>query len=230
MPEAVTVLSARNAVRHQVRDGAPSGQQPFNMVRLEPLTDQIPATATPTQTVFQVRYDLVPTQEHMTVTAIPNTLTAFVDGSWAPTTPTLDVDRNGNFTLPHPPFSALLVTYGWQYLADGELDNFVEEARRWLREWNEVSEIPDGLFGALTRYASALALRALQRTANIADQKAGDTDISFSDLAKSYATQAKELEARAEADRKAYYSRGAEVEEPFAESEALHIDRFEPLR
>ena len=230
MPEAVTALSARNAVRHQVRDGAPSGQQPFNMVRLEPLTDQIPATATPTQTVFQVRYDLVPTQEHMTVTAVPSTLTAFVDGTWAPTRPTLDVDRNGNFTLPVPPMSALFVTYGWQYLADSEIDNFVEEARRWLREWNEVSEIPDGLFGALTRYASSLALRALQRTANIADQKAGDTEISFNDLAKSYATQAKEMEASAQTAREQFYSRGPESLEPFVESEPLRIDRFEPLR
>src|ERR1700729_464486 len=229
MASEPTDLTARNAVRHQIRDGLPALDAtpvPFNMVRLEPLTDQIGMAATPTQTVFQARYDLVPTQEHMTVTAVPGTLVAFIDGSWAPTSPSVDVDQNGNFTLPQPPLKELLVTYAWQYLSDGEIDNFVEESRRWLREFEEVSQIPDGLVGALTRYASALALRALQRTANIADQKAGDTEINFSDLAKSYATQAKELESRAEADRSAYYSRGAEKEEPFALSEGLAIEGY----
>jgi hypothetical protein len=233
MPENATVLTARNAVRHQIRDGLSTLDAtpvPFNMVRLEPLTDQVSIAATPTQTVFQVRYDLVPTQEHMTVTAVPATLVAFVDGSWTPTLPTKDVDAYGNFTLPSAPVKELLVSYAWQYLSDGEIDQFVEESRRWLREFGEVSQIPDGLTGALARYASALALRALMRTANIADQKAGDTGINFSDLAKSYATQAKELETRAQADRDAFYSRSSEALEPFVESGGLAIPGYQPLR
>jgi hypothetical protein len=229
-----TKLAARNGVRHQIRDGMPVGDVvpvPYNMVRLEPLTDQIPAeAATPTQTVFQVRYDLVPTQEHMTVQPVPGTLVAYVDGSWTPTAPSVDVDQNGNFTLPVPPLRSLQITYAWQYLSDGEIDNFVEESRRWLREFTEVSQVPDGLIGALTRYAAALALRALERSANIADQKAGDTEIKFSDLAKAYAKQSAELLKQAESEREVFYSRGPEPLEPFAEAESLQIDGYEPLR
>lgn len=231
-----TKASARNAVRHQIRDGMPLGDSvpvPYNMVRLEPLTDQIPAEqATPTQTVFQVRYDLVPTQDHMTVQPVPGTLVAYVDGSWTPTAPTVDVDQNGNFTLAVPPLKSLQITYAWQYLSDGEIDNFVEEARRWLREFGELTQIPDGLAHALTRYAAGLALNALSRSANIADQKAGDTEIKFSDLAKTWAKQAAELLKQAEGERQAFYSRGPESEEPFVgdNNHGLHIDAYEPER
>lgn len=229
-----TKLSARNAVRHQVRDGIPSGDAqpvPFNMVRLEALTDQIPPEpATPTQTVFQVRYDLVPTQNHMTVQPVPGTLVAYVDGSWTPTAPVADVDQNGNFTLPAAPLRTLLVTYAWQYLSDGEIDNFVERARQWLREFPTVAQVPDGLSHALTQYAAALALRGLARSANIANQKAGDTDVSFSDLARTYTAEADALEKRAETDREQFYSRGPEPLEPFSEAEGLAIDSYEPLR
>lgn len=229
-----TKASARNAVRHQIRDGYPVGDAvpvPFNLVRLEALTDQIPAeAATPTQTVFQVRYDLVPTQQHMTVEAVPGTLTAYVDGSWTPTAPTVDVDRNGNFTLAVAPLKTLLVTYAWQYLSDGEIDNFVERSREWLRQFTTVEAIPDGLSHALTQYAAALAMRALARSATIANQKAGDTDIAFSDLAKSYTAEADALEKRAEKDREQFYSHSPDVLEPFAEGEGLEIDGYEPLR
>jgi hypothetical protein len=221
-------------VRHQIRDGVATGDAvpvPFNMVRLEQLTDQIPPEeATPTHTTFQARFDLVPTQEHMTVQVVPGTLVAYVDGSWSPTFPSADVDGNGNFTLPAPPRAQLLITYAWQYLSDGEIDNFVEEARRWLREFPTVNEVPDGLIGALTRYASALALRALERSATIADQKAGDTQINFSDIAKAYSAEAKALTERAEKDREQFYSRGPEPLEPFVEGGAFHIDGYEPLR
>lgn len=231
-----TRLYARNAVRHQVRDGMPIGDavpQPFNMVRLEPLTDQIPTAeqeATPTHTTFQVRFDLVPTQGRMTVHAVPGSLVAYVDGSWTPTAPTSDVDDNGNFTLPVAPLKQLYVTYAWQYLSDGEIDNFVEEARRWLREFTTIEQVPDGLTSALVLYASARALKALERSANIANMKAGDAAIDFSELSKNYAKVAEGLEARAEKDREQYYSRGPEVLEPFAEATPLAIDAFEPLR
>jgi hypothetical protein len=229
-----TRASARNAVRHQIRDGMPRGDSqpvPFNMVRLEPLTDQIPAEqATPTQTVFQVRYDLVPTQGRMTVHPVPGTLVCFVDGSWTPTAPTVDLDENGNFTLAAPPLKSLLVTYAWQYLSDGEIDNFVEESRRWLREFATLEAIPDGLIGALVRYASALAIKALERSANIANMKAGDTSVDFSKLAENYNKLAGNLEARAEKDREQFYSRGPEPLEPFVDAGALTIDGYEPLR
>jgi hypothetical protein len=73
---------------------------PYNLVRLEQLGDQIPAVATPTQRQFLVRFAGVPTEQYVTVQVIPATLVAYVDGSPTPVTPTVDVDRNGNFTLP----------------------------------------------------------------------------------------------------------------------------------
>lgn len=231
-----TRLYARNAVRHQIRDGLPIGDavpQAFNMVRLEPLSDQIPTLeqeATPTATRFQVRYDLVPTEQYMTVKAVPGTLVAYVDGSWSPTAPAQDVDDNGNFTLPVPPLRQLLVTYAWQYLSDGEIDNFIEEGRRWLREFSTIESIPDGLTSALVLYASARALRALERSATIANLKAGDTQTDFADLATKYDKAADSLEKRAEKDREQFYSRGPEPLEPNVEITTLAIDRFEPFR
>jgi hypothetical protein len=122
------------------------------------------------------------------------------------------------------------VTYAWQYLSDGEIDNLVEEARRWLREFATLEAIPDGLTGALVRYASALAIKALERSANIANMKAGDTAVDFSKLAENYNKLAGSLEARAEKDREQFYSRGPEPLEPFVDAGPLCIDPYEPLR
>lgn len=228
-----TIESARNSVRHQIRDGLPALDAtpvPFNTVRLEELTDQLPGEATPTLKQFQLRFQNVPTEQYMSVTAVPKTLVAFVDGSWTPTKPTVDVDSNGVFTLPVAPVSKLLVSYAWQYLSDGEIDAFVDQARQWLREFGEVSQVPDGLSHALTHYASALALRALERSATIADLKAGDTESGFSSLSKSYERQATSLEARAETEREQYYSRGPEKLEPAVDVGSLRIDGYQPLR
>lgn len=225
--------NARNTVRHLLRDGTPwldATPVPFNMVRLEELSDQIQQTATPTQTVFQLRFANVPTEQYMTVSAVPGTLVLYVDGSWAPTAPTVDVDLNGNFTLPVPPVTELMATYAWQYFSDGAVDQYVDQARQWLREFTTVALVPDGLMPALTHYAAALALRSLARQANIADLRAGDSEVSFSDLAKSYITQAAAMEKLAEGEREAYYTRGPEALAPAVDVSSLVIDPFEPLR
>jgi hypothetical protein len=213
-----TVATARNDVRHRLRDGVPvldASPVPFNTVRLEDCSDQIPTPqpATPTQTVFQVRFDDVPTQRYLNVNACPGTLVAYVDGSWAPTTPTKDVDVNGNFTLPVVPLSQL-ITYSWQYFADGEIDQFVDEARSWLREFQTVTTIPDGLVPALISNAASRALQALARAATLVPVHAGDSDIDWSKLAAAYATQADTQCKRADAERLAFYSQGPEAVDP----------------
>ncbi len=229
-----TVASARNAVRHLIRDGMPSGDATpvaFETVRLEDLSDQIPLAAIPPQTVFQVRFDRVPTQRYITVQAVPSTLVAYVDGSWAPAPPTVDVDGNGNFTLPAAPTSQLLVSYAWQYFSDGAVDLHVDQARGWLREFTSITLIPDGLAHVLTRYAAAQALRALARQATLALVRAGDSEVDFSALAKAYITEANALEKTARTEREQFYSRGPEVLDPTAvDVSSLAIDPYEPRR
>jgi hypothetical protein len=201
------------------------------MVRLEELTDQIPAAATPTQTVFQARYVDVPTQQYMNVQVVAGTLVAYVDGSWVPTVPIADVDQNGNFTLPIAPVARLLITYAWQYLADGEIDQFVDEARQWLREFVAVTMIPDGLVPALVSYAASRALTALQRSATLAPVKAGDSDVDWSKLATAYQQAAKASYDLACSERTAYYTQGPEALDPLAiDVSAVHIPPYTPER
>lgn len=235
MPNA-TIAGARNAVRHRIRDGVPvldASPVPFNMVRLEDLSDQIPTPqpATPTQRVFQCRYADVPTQQYMNCQVTPGTLVAFVDGSWAPTVPTLDVDQNGNFTLPVVPLQQLLITYAWQYLADGEIDQFVDEARSWLREFQSVAMVPDGLVPALVSYASFRALTALTRSANLAHVRAGDSDVDWSALSKQYLAEATAACKTATDERTVYYSQGPEALDPTAVDISAVAERpWTPLR
>lgn len=218
--QSPTVESARNQVRHEIRDGMPAldaAPTPFEMVRLEDLSDQIVQAATPAVTQFQLRFQNVPLEQYATVYAIPGTLVAFVD-SWQPTPPTLDVDRNGNFTIPLAPVASLKITYGWQFFLDTAIDNFVDQSRQWLREFTSVSLIPDALNPALVHYASALALRALGRQLTLAMVRGGDAEIDLSSLAKAYTTQADALEKTALAERETYYSKGPE---PLAPSAAV---------
>lgn len=224
----ISAPQARDAVRHRIQDGQPSdASQPFEAVRLEELTDQIgvPPPATPVQTVFQLRYADVPTGRYATVQAIPHSLVAYVDGSWAPTAPTVDVDQNGNFTLPVPPLSRLLVTYAWQYLADSDIDSYVNQARQWLREFSDLSLVPDGLQHALVSYASSLALKALARRMTLANIRAGDSGSDWSDLAKQYSADAKASMAEALQERSDYYTQGPEAHDPTAVDVASVIIR-----
>ena len=227
-----SVLTARNAVRHRIRDGVPTLDQnpvPFNMVRLESLSDQVPITATPVQTRFQVRFDDLPTGRYMNAQVCPGTLAAFVDGSWTATTPILDVDYNGNFTLPVPPVSALLVTYAYQLVGDGEVDQAVNEARSWLREYPTVDAIPDGLVPALISYAAGRVLAALSRTAILATVHAGDSTLNLSDLAKSYQALSASAYAQATAEREAFYTQSSEARDPtVADVAAVWISPFTP--
>lgn len=214
--QSPTVQSARNQVRIELRDGLPALDAtpvPFELVRLESLQDQI--TATPGH-IFQLRFENVPLERFATVNAIPGTLVAFVDGSWAPTLPVQDVDQNGNFTLPVAPVSALLVTYGWQFFTDTAIDNYVDQARQWLRQFQSVSMVPDGLNPALVHYAAGLALSALARQLTLSAQKAGTAEIDLSDITKAYQAQAAALIKLAGAERDAYYSRGSEALDPTA--------------
>lgn len=227
-----SVISARYGVRQQIRDGLPAldaDPMPFSMVRLESLTDQIGTPATPVLQVFQCRYEGVPTQDFISVQVIPGTLAAYVDGSWTAAVPLTDVDQNGNFTLPVPPTTQLLVTYGWQYFSDSAIDSFVDEARQWLREFKTVDLIPDGLVPALIDYASSKALYALGRAAILAPIKAGDSEVDWSKLAGSYNTAAKAAEATALRERQDYYTQGPEAKDPMAvDVAAPYIERYEP--
>lgn len=230
-----TQLSARYAVRHRIRDGVPlldANPVPYNMVRLEELTDQLgtPPPATPTQTVFQVRYADVPTVRYMNAQVCPGTLVAYVDGSWAATLPTVDVNSDGNFTLPVPPVSRLLISYAYQYLSDGEIDQFVDEARQWLREFQTVGAVPDGLVPALVSYASFRALTAIQRSATLAPVKAGDSDVDWSKLATSYQSAANAAYTTASKEREVFYTQGPEAMDPTViDVSALGIDPYTPL-
>lgn len=212
-----TLLSARYAVRHRIRDGIPmldADPTPFNMVRLENCADQIGQPATPA-TMFQVRFNDVPTQRFINANVCPGTLVAYVDGASTPTYPTQDVDINGNFVLPVPPLTSLFITYAWQYFSDGEIDQFVDESRQWLREFSQVSLIPDGLVPALVSYASSRALTALATSASrLANQKRGDESVDWGTLQKQFQAEAGQNCSQANAERTAYYTQGPEALDP----------------
>lgn len=230
-----SLASALNAVRHRIRDGVPTLDTtpvPFNVVQLEELTDQIAIAATPTQTRFQVRFDDVPTGKYMHAQVVPATLVAYVDGSWTPTSPTVDVDVNGNFTLPTPPASRLLITYAYQYMSDGEVYQAIDEARQWLREFTTVTLIPDGLVPALIANAAGRCLASLaSTTARLAHVRAGDSDVDWSALTKSYQALSKAQMDQATADRASYYTQGPEALDPtVADVGAVWISPYTPER
>jgi hypothetical protein len=207
-----TVQTARYQVRKQIRDGVPeldATPVPFEIVRLEDLSDQIVQQATPAQTRFQLRFQNVPLEQYVTVNAIPGTLVAYVD-AWTPTAPVQDVDQNGNFVLPVAPVASLKISYGWQFFNDPDIDTFVDQSRQWLREYQSVTNVPDGLNPALISYASSIALRALARLMTLGAVKGGDADIDLGALTKAYLAEATQLEAKACQQRSDYWSRGPE--------------------
>jgi len=210
--QTLTVETARYQVRHQIRDGVPAldaNPVPFEIVRLEDLSDQIVQQATPASTVFQLRFQNVPLEQFVTVNACPGTLVAFVDG-WTPTAPVVDVDQNGNFTLPVAPVASLKITYGWQFFTDSSIDNYVDDSRQWLREFPTLTTIPDALQPAVIYYAASLALSALARQLTLASVKAGTAQVDLNQITGEYEKQATDYMTRACQMRNDFYSRGPE--------------------
>jgi hypothetical protein len=151
-----SIQGYRDVVRTLVRDGQPSyATSPYGLVRQEQLSDQIAAAATPTGTEFMVRWANVPLGKNFPYTAVPGTIAAYVDGSPSPQTitndgVTQDIDSNGNFTLAVAPTAQLLVSYGWQALTDGDLDQLLDNARSWIQGFATLDDLPDGMTPALT--------------------------------------------------------------------------------
>lgn len=230
--------AARDAVRALIRDGKPSyATVPFGLVRQEQLTDLIPVAATPTQTTFYVRFSSVPLGKNVTVQAVPATIAAYRDGLTTPDTVgnggvTADIDQNGNFTLAHPPTSALLVTYGWQLFADADIDQVIGDANSWLFQWVEsgIGSIPDQLNHALAQYAAGLACESIGRQLQLPDVTAGEAKESLSSVAKGYMQSAKDFFARADKARQDFWSSADQPLQPAAAIVSLAYPVYQPKR
>jgi len=226
----------RDTVRTLIRDGMPSyATVPFGLVRQEQLTDQIAAQATPTQTEFYVRFESVPLGKNVTVQAVPGTIAAYRDGGTVPDTITNgrvtgDIDPNGNFTLSTAPVSSLLVTYGWQIFADGDIDQMLDEARSWLFDWATLDVVPDGMNPALTKYAAHLAAASIARAMRLPDVTAGEARETLSAVAKGYEQDAKDFLAGAQQSRKDYWSSADQPLQPQASVTPLSYPAYQPYR
>jgi hypothetical protein len=223
------MITFTDSVRRLIGDGAIGGQSPFNMVRLEDLSDQIAALATPVGTTFLVRFSQLPTEAYVTAYAIAGTLVAYVDGSSSPATVTSDVNANGNFTLAVAPASSLQVTYAWQYFADADIADFVDQARGWVNQAS-LATVPDGLATALVQYAACLALEAMGRKCALANVRAGDAESQLSQLAAAYAKQADALQKYATSARDAFYTGAGARQTPAVASTTVGIDPYQPKR
>jgi hypothetical protein len=228
--------AARDAVRALIRDGKPSyAQAPFGLVRQESLSDQIGTAATPTLTQFYVRWANVPLGKNMTVTAVPSTIAAYRDGLTVPDTVsngkvTADIDQNGNFTLATAPVSALLVTYGWQIFADGDIDQLIADATSWLFQWSTIGAVPDQLNHALALYASGLACEGIGRQLQLPDVRAGEAAEDLSSVAKGYMASAKDFYARADKARIDYWTSADQPKQPAAGITSLKYPVYQPYR
>lgn len=226
----------RDTVRTLIRDGMPSyASVPYGLVRQEPLSDEIPALATPTQTQFYVRFQNVPLGKNVTVQAVPGTIAAYRDGATSPDTigngnVTVDIDQNGNFTLKTAPVSSLLVTYGWQIFTDGDIDQLLDEARSWLFDWPTLDQVPDGMNPAVTQYASGLACQGIARQMRLPDVAAGEAREALSAVAKGYEQDAKDFMARAAQSRKDYWTSADQPLQPAGAVLALKYSQYEPRR
>lgn len=222
-------LAIRSRVRRLIGDGQPSGtEEPLGMVRLEDLSDQIPAAATPTQTRFQVRFTQLPTQGIVTAFVVPGTLVAYVDGASAEVEPDVDADRNGAFTLPSAPTSRLLVSYGWQYHRDVDLDEFIDQARAWMQE-TDLSSISDFAHPVLAHYAASLAMRALAIRCSQPNVRAGQSSADYSQVGEAYGKLADGLAAEARRLRSELVS-PAEDRAPAAKVGAVTVRAYQPRR
>lgn len=230
--------TARDAVRALLRDGQPSyAAGPYGLVRQESLTDQIPAAATPTLTEFYVRFANVPLGKNVPYTAVPNTIAAYRDGSTVPDTVQngrihQDIDQNGNFILATAPVSSLLVTYGYQLCADGDIDQYISDAMSWLFQWVDtgLGSIPDALNHALALYAAAQGAKAIARQLRLPDVTAGEAKESLSQVAKGYDTDVKNWLAMAEQARKDFWTSADQPLQPQAAMVSLRYPVYQPKR
>lgn len=226
----------RDQVRALIRDGQPSyATVPYGLVRQEGLSDQVMAQATPTGTVFYVRWSSVPLGKNMPVTAVPLSIACYVDSATIPATignggVTSDIDTNGNFTLAHPPTRSLLVSYGWQVFADNDLNQLLEGARSWLQGYPVITAVPDGLFSAITYQAAAQACESIGRALNFPDVTAGEAKESLSAVAKGYLQSAKDFYARADKARADFYTTGDEPLRPEATIIGVNYPVWQPFR
>jgi hypothetical protein len=229
-----TVALGLDRLKRAIQDGKTSDGETLGIARLEDLSDQVMQQATPTATKFQVRFTAVPTQNFAPVFVVPGSLVAFVDSNPAPVTPSEDVNTSGVFALAVAPVEQLQVTYAWAYFQDKSLEGFLDEARAWVAgpvTFANLGEVPDGLVPAVIGNAAARALRALAAKCALATARAGDSEMSFSDLAKAYTLQANEQQKNAEAVRKSYYSRADQPLAPAAEASALSVGvPYQPRR
>lgn len=233
-----TQQTARDTVRALLRDGQPSyASTAFGLVRQEQLTQQIPAAATPTQTQFYVTFSSVPLGKNVTVQAVPGTIAAYRDGGTTPDTVangavTADIDQNGNFTLQTAPVSALLVTYGWQLFADGDIDQLIADSQSWLYQWVDsgLLSLPDALNHALACYSAGLGCRAIARQLRLPDVSAGEARESLSAVAKGYEQDAKDFFARADKARLDYWTSADQPKQPQAATVSVRYPPYQPQR
>lgn len=224
----------RDTVRTLIRDGMPSyATVPYGLVRQESLTDEIGTGSGVTE--FYVRWQNVPLGKNVTVQAVPATIAAYRDGSTSPDTVgngkvTADIDQNGNFTLQTAPASSLLVTYGWQVFADGDIDQLLDEARSWLFEWATLDQVPDGMNPALTQYAAHLACQSIARQMRLPDVTAGEAKEALSAVAKGYEQDAKDYLAKAEQARLSYWTSADQPKQPAAAAVNLRYPVYQPKR
>lgn len=223
----MTATDARNAVRTLIQDGQVPGEAPWNLVRLEDLSDQIEPAATPTGKRFTLRFSRV-LGGQVSVQAVPGTLVAYIDGAPSPVAPAQDADANGVFELAVAPVNRLQVTYAWQLLGDASVDRFVAQAVAWLG-MGDITEVPARLQVALTHWAAADALMAIARRVTLADQSAGEAEASLSQLAERCSDLAKQYRKDAIKARDDYYQDPAK-EQPAATALGLDIPRYEPWR
>jgi hypothetical protein len=219
--------TATDSVRRLIQDGPG-----YNLVRQEDLSDLIPAQATPTQTSFYVRFSSVPTEQYVTVFAVPGTLLAYVDGGFG-VGPRTDVDINGTFILPSAPTSSLLATYQWQYFMDADIADFVDRARGWVggpNAYPDLTTVPDGLMPALIDYGASLACAAMARKCSLADVRAGEAEARLSALARQYAAQAQSFETSAAAASRRYWTRADQTAAPGMDLSSIGFSQYQPMR
>lgn len=227
----MTTAAAIAEVRRLLQDGlnGDATPTPYNVVRMEDLTDQVPAAATPTQRTFMVRFTGVPTEAYVTCFVIPGTLAAYLDGSVVPGTVTSDVNANGNFTLQTAPVTSLQVSYGYQFFTDTDVASLLGQAVSWLT-YATADSVPDALSPAMNHFAGALGLRALGRKHTLASARGGDAEMDFGQLARAFERAAEKMFAEAEKMRDDFYAGSGTRLAPTGSVDGLAIAPYQPLQ
>lgn len=226
----------RDQVRNNIHDGMPSyATIPYGLIRQEQLSDQI---LTQTGNIFYVRWINVPGGKNITYFAVPATIAAYRDGATAPDTigngrVTSDIDQNGNFTLQTAPATSLAVSYGYQLVQDGDIDNYLDQARSWVggfQDFTTLDTVPDGLSPAVVLYACHLACNAIARQFRFPAVKAGDASESLQEVAAGWSTDAQRFLADALSLRKSYWSSADQPQLPAAAIVSMTYPNVQPIR